>query len=55
MGAWVHRKPWFKILCYFERSDNSGRERQRHAKAARQAELQGPFCVTAAALRRGLT
>lgn len=32
----------FNILCYFQSGGNSGKERQTHTKAVRQAVLQGP-------------
>lgn len=32
----------FNTLCYFQSGGNSGKERQTHTKAVRQAELRGP-------------
>lgn len=48
----TYGKSHYEILCYFQSGGNSGKERQTDTKAAGQAELQGPFCVTAAALWR---
>lgn len=54
-GSPAHGKLQFKLPCYFQSGGNSGKERQTHTKAARQAGLRGPSRVTAAALRRRLT